>query len=189
ATTSGENLPAGQLLELVLGLLQRLATAGSVMLVFEDLHWAGQSTLDLAAFLVQALRAGPGLLVLTYRSDGLHRGHRLRPLLAGWERVRSVGHMELCRFGREEVAAQLTAILGDALPPGMPAEVFDRTGGNAYLVEEVAGVVRDGGDPGQLPPSLRDVLLSRGGGLRPAAPRPLGTAAGARARGPGRVPA
>ena len=42
-------MPAGQLLELVLGLLQRLAVAGPVMLVFEDLHWADQSTLDAAA--------------------------------------------------------------------------------------------------------------------------------------------
>jgi DNA-binding CsgD family transcriptional regulator len=173
----GESLPAGQLLELVLGLLQRLAAAGPVMIVFEDLHWADQSTLDLAAFLVQALRAVPVLLVLTYRSDELHRGHRLRPQLAGWERVRSVEHVELRRFGREEMAAQLTAILGGEPPPGVAEEVFDRSGGNAYLVEELAGVVRDGGDPGELPPSLRDVLLSRVDGLSPVAQRLLRTAA------------
>jgi hypothetical protein len=74
------------------------------MVVFEDLHWADQSTLDLAAFLVQALRAVPVLLELTYRSDELHRGHRLRPLLAAWERVRSIEHVVLRRFGREEAA-------------------------------------------------------------------------------------
>ena len=78
----GESLSAGQLVELVLGLLERLTTPGPVMIVFEDLHWADQSTLDLVAFLVQALRAVPVLLVLTYRSDELQRGHRLRPLLA-----------------------------------------------------------------------------------------------------------
>jgi predicted ATPase len=38
-------------------------------------------------------------------------------------------------------------------------------------------MVRDGGDPGQLPPSLRDVLLSRVDGLSPAAQRLLRTAA------------
>jgi len=74
------------------------------MVVFEDLHWADQSMLDLAAFLVQALRAVPVLLVLTYRSDELHRDHRLRPLLAAWERVRSIEHVVLRRFGREEAA-------------------------------------------------------------------------------------
>ncbi|HTU08305.1 MAG TPA: LuxR C-terminal-related transcriptional regulator, partial [Trebonia sp.] len=55
-------------------------------------------------------------------------------------------------------------------------EVFDRSGGNAYLVEELAGMVREGGDPGALPPSLRDVLLTRVDALSPDAQRLLRTA-------------
>jgi DNA-binding CsgD family transcriptional regulator len=176
ALASGEGLQSGQLLELVLGLLGRLSAARPVMFVIEDLHWADPSTLDLAAFLVRALRAVPVLLVITYRSDELHRRHPLRPLLSGWERVRSVDHIELRRFGRDEVAAQLAAILGGEPVPAVAEEVFDRSGGNAYLVEEIAGVVRDGGDPGDLPPSLRDVLLSRLDAVSPAAQRLLRTA-------------
>jgi DNA-binding CsgD family transcriptional regulator/tetratricopeptide (TPR) repeat protein len=176
APASGEGLQAGQLLELVLDLLGRLSAARPVMFVIEDLHWADPSTLDLAAFLVRALRAVPVLLVITYRSDELHRRHPLRPLLSSWERVRSVDHIELRRFGRGEVAAQLAAILGGAPAPVVAEEVFDRSGGNAYLVEEIAGVVRDGGDPGELPPSLRDVLLTRVDGVSPAAQRLLRTA-------------
>ena len=173
APAAGEGLQAGQLLELVLGLLGRLSAARPVMFVIEDLHWADPSTLDLAAFLVRALRAVPVLLVITYRSDELHRRHPLRPLLTGWERVRSVDHIELRRFGRGEVAAQLAAILDSEPSPAVAEEVFDRSGGNAYLVEEIAGVVRDGGDPGDLPPSLRDVLLSRVDAVSPAAQRLL----------------
>jgi len=45
-------------------------------MVVEDLHWADHSTLDLAAFLVRALHGVPVLLVLTYRSDELHRRRR-----------------------------------------------------------------------------------------------------------------
>ena len=176
APAAGEGLQAGQLLELVLGLLGRLGAVRPVMFVIEDLHWADPSTLDLAAFLVRALRAVPVLLVITYRSDELHRRHPLRPLLSGWERVRSVDHVELRRFGRDEVAAQLAAILGGAPSPVVAEEVFDRSGGNAYLVEEIAGVVRDGGDPGDLPPSLRDVLLSRVDAVSLAAQRLLRTA-------------
>jgi DNA-binding CsgD family transcriptional regulator/tetratricopeptide (TPR) repeat protein len=171
-----EGLQASQLLELVLGLLVRLSAAGPVLFTIEDLHWADQSTLDLAAFLVRALRAVPVLLAITYRSDELQRRHPLRPLLSSWERLRSVHHIELRRFGRDEVAAQLAAILGGEPTPGVVDEVFDRSGGNAYLVEEIAGVVRDGGDPGDLPPSLRDVLLSRVDTVSPAAQRLLRTA-------------
>jgi hypothetical protein len=39
--------------------------------------------------------------------------------------------------------------------------VFNRSGGEAYLVEELAGAVVSGDDPADLPPSLVDVLLPR----------------------------
>jgi predicted ATPase len=56
-----------QLLELVLGVLGRLAAERPLMLVIEDLHWADASTLDLVALLVRALRGVRVLLVVTYR--------------------------------------------------------------------------------------------------------------------------
>lgn len=158
AALPSDGVQAAQLLELVLGLIGRLSAARPVMLVLEDLHWADQSTLELLAFLVRSLRDMPVLLVATYRSDELHRRH---PLLTGWERVRSVHRIELPRFERDEVAAQLDAILARESGPELIDLVCDRSGGNAFLVEELAGVVRAGGDPADLPPSLRDVLLSR----------------------------
>jgi predicted ATPase len=156
-----ENMQKAQLLEMVLGLLNRLSAARPVMFGIEDLHWADQSTLDLTAFLVRSLREARVLLVATYRSDELHRRHPLRPLLTGWERMRSVHHVELHRFDRDEVAAQLAAILGGAPAPDVADVIFDRSGGNAYMVEELAGAVGGGGDLADLSPSLRDVLLSR----------------------------
>ena len=173
---AGEAPQKAQLLELVLGVLGRLSAVRPVLLAVEDLHWADGSTLDLAAFLIRSLPAARVLLVITYRSDELNRHHPLRPLLAVWDRDRSVRHVGLRRFGREEVAAQLRAILGAGPPPGVADVVFGRSGGNAYLVEELAGVVRAGGDPAGLPPSLRDVLLSRVDALSTDAQRLLCTA-------------
>ena len=168
-----EALQKAQLLEMVLGLLHRLGDTQPVLLLIEDLHWADQSTLDLIAFLARSLREARVLLVVTYRSDELHRRHPLRPLLTGWERVRSIGRIELRRFERDEVVAQLTAILGAAPAPDVVDVVFDRSGGNAYLVEELAGAVHSEGDLADLPPSLRDVLLSRADALSPGAQRLL----------------
>ncbi|HZR53036.1 MAG TPA: AAA family ATPase [Streptosporangiaceae bacterium] len=163
ATTANqqEDLQKAQLLEMVLGLLHRLSEVQPVLLLIEDLHWADQSTLDLIAFLTRSLRQARVLLLLTYRSDELHRRHPLRPLLTGWERVRSIDRIVLPRFDRGEVTAQLAAILGTEPAPGVVDIVFDRSGGNAYLVEELAGAVRGDGDTADLPPSLKDVLLSR----------------------------
>ena len=173
---AGADMQKAQLLEMALGLLNRLSATRPVVFGIEDLHWADQSTLDLTAFLVRSLRGARVLLLATYRSDELHRRHRLRPLLTSWERMRSVDHIQLRRFGRDEVTAQLTAILGAAPAPGVADAIFDRSGGNAYLVEELAGALRSDGDLLGLPPSLKDVLLSRVDALSPVAQRLLRTA-------------
>jgi DNA-binding CsgD family transcriptional regulator/tetratricopeptide (TPR) repeat protein len=168
---------AAQLLELVLALVTRLSAGRPLLLVIEDLHWADQSTLELVAFLVRSMRDLPVLLVATYRSDELHRRHPLRPLLTGWERVRSVRRIDLPRFDRAEVGAQLDAILSRTPGAELVDVIFDRSGGNAFLVEELAGTVQSGGDPTDLPPSLRDVLLSRLDSLTEPARRLVRTAA------------
>jgi ATP/maltotriose-dependent transcriptional regulator MalT len=174
---AADGVQVSQLLELVLGLLGRLSARRPLLLVLEDLHWSDQSTRELVAFLIRSLRGVRVVLLATYRSDELNRRHPLRPLLASWERLRTVHHVELRRFEPGEVAAQLSAILGTEPGAGLVDLVFDRSGGNAYLVEELAGVMRGGGDPADLPPSLADVLLSRVDALSAGAQRLLRTAA------------
>jgi tetratricopeptide (TPR) repeat protein len=152
---------AARLLELVLGVIQRLAADRPLMFVIEDLHWGDRSTLDLVTLLVRALRATRVLAVVTFRSDELHRAHPLRPLLTGWERVRSVQRVELERFGPEDVAGQLKGILGKRPARDLVELVYDRSEGNAFLVEEILGAVQTGGNADELPVTLRDVLLAR----------------------------
>jgi ATP/maltotriose-dependent transcriptional regulator MalT len=165
------------LLELVLGVVQRLAGAQPLVLIIEDLHWGDQSTLDLLAYLVRVLRDAPVLIVTTYRSDEIHRRHALRPLLTSWDRVRTVRRIELHRFGPDEVAAQLDAIQGSSVPRRLVELIFERSEGNAFLVEEILGLVHGGGDAMRLPPSLRDVLLTRVDRLSLAARQVLQVAA------------
>jgi len=159
ATTPGPRSDQGRLFELLLGLLERLGQEGPALLVVEDLHWADRSTRDLLAFLVRNLRRGRLLLVLTYRSDELHRRHPLRPFLAELDRGRRVERLELARFGPAEVAAQLAGIQGAPVAAGLAARIHARSGGNAFFVEELAASVP--GAEGELPPSLRDTLLAR----------------------------
>ena len=150
----------GRLFELLLVLLERLGTERPAVLVVEDLHWADRSTRDLLAFLVRNLRHGRLLLVMTYRSDELHRRHPLRPFLAELDRGRRVERLELERFGRDEVAAQLAGIQGAPAPAELTERIHARSDGNAFFVEELAATAAAGAD-GELPPSLRDTLLAR----------------------------
>ena len=128
----------GRLFELLLGLLERLGAERPALLVVEDLHWADRSTRDLLAFLVRNLRHGRLLLVMTYRSDELHRRHPLRPFLAELDRGRRVERLELARFGPAEVAAQLAGIRGAPPPAELVERIHARSGGNAFFVEELA---------------------------------------------------
>ena len=148
----------GRLFELLLGLLERLGSERPALLVVEDLHWADRSTRDLLAFLVRNLRHGRLLLVMTYRSDELHRRHPLRPFLAELDRGRRVERLELARFGPAEVAAQLAGIRGAPPPAELAERIHARSGGNAFFVEELAATAAT---DGELSPSLRDTLLAR----------------------------
>jgi DNA-binding CsgD family transcriptional regulator/tetratricopeptide (TPR) repeat protein len=150
----------GYLFDLVAGLFARLAGDRPLVLVIEDLHWADRSTRDLIAYLVRSARTAPVLLVGTYRSDELHRGHPLRPFLAELDRVRGVERLDVDRLDREGTAEILQQILGAEPLPALVDNIFDRAQGNPFFVEELA-VCTDPQVCADLPDSLRDLLLSR----------------------------
>jgi tetratricopeptide (TPR) repeat protein len=148
----------GRLFELLLGLLERLAATAPLLLIMEDLHWADPSTRHLLAFLATYLRSGRVVVVATFRSDELHRRHPLRGLLAELARNRRVQRLELARFTRAELAEQLASLLGGDPPTRLLDDIYARSGGNPFFAEEL---LLAGGDPAVLPPSLREVLLTR----------------------------
>ncbi|GAB3934536.1 hypothetical protein GCM10027614_07720 [Micromonospora vulcania] len=148
-----------RLFELIARILERLASSRLVVLVIEDLHWADSSTRYLLGYLSRSRRLGRLLLVGTYRSDDIHRRHPLRPVLAEMDRLRSVRRIALRRFDRVEVTKQLTGLLGAPPEPNLLDEIFVRSDGNAFFVEELARAYRDHTAVGL--DDLRDVLLER----------------------------
>lgn len=102
-----------RLFEQVLVLLERLAEAGPVMLLIEDLHWADRSTMDLLAFLIRNQPSLDGvLIVVTYRSDELGRTHPLRALLAEFGRIGWVARLDLGRLTRQDTDQLVGGIVG-----------------------------------------------------------------------------
>jgi DNA-binding CsgD family transcriptional regulator len=150
----------GRLFELLLGALGRLAAKSPVVFIVEDLHWSDQSTRDLLAFLVRNLHDAPVMLVFTYRSDEVHRRHPLLPFLAEVGRADRVERLELAPLDRRESADQLRAIAGHDLDDALIDSIHLRSGGNAFFAEELLAASGEDGR-GELPPTLRDVLLAR----------------------------
>ncbi|XVV14470.1 helix-turn-helix transcriptional regulator [Actinoplanes sp. CA-131856] len=165
----------GLLFEAVAALLGRLSAEQPVVLVLEDLHWADRSTRDLIGFLVRSARLPRLLLIATYRTDELHRGHPLRPFLAELDRVRGVRRHELDRLDRDGTAEMLTHLLGAEPDPGVVDTVNERAQGIPFFIEQFAASA----DPacGDIPGSLRDLLLSRVDQLPEPAQRVLRVAA------------
>ncbi len=149
----------GGLFDTVGGLLGQLSAERPLILVVEDLHWADRSTRDLIDFLVRSARLQRLLLIATYRTDELHRGHPLRPFVAELDRVRGVRRVELARLDRDGTAEMLAHLLGSEPEPSTVDAVNERAQGNPFFIEQFAA----SGDPAcsDIPTSLRDLLLSR----------------------------
>jgi DNA-binding CsgD family transcriptional regulator/tetratricopeptide (TPR) repeat protein len=150
--------PQSRLFELLLGVLTRLAESTPVLLAIEDLHWADRSTLNFLAFLIGTARRERILLVCTYRTDAVHRGHPLRMFLAQQERPRSVDRIHLDPFTAAELRAQLQGILGSPPEAALVNRMYERSEGNAFFAEELLAASPGGVD---LPANLRDALMLR----------------------------
>ncbi len=165
-----------RIFEGLLVLLRSLGERVPVLLVVEDLHWSDSSTRDVLSFLARNARTERLAVIGTYRTDELNRRHPLRPWLSEMERLPRVVRIEIGRFGRSDLDAQIGAILGQRPSLEMLEAIERRAEGNPFFVEEL--LASGAGAPGDgLPPTLRDVLMTRVTALSEDAQRILGVAA------------
>src|SRR5690242_20364149 len=157
--TSGDPAEArARLFEEVLRALEHLTRHSPVVLVIEDAHWADRSSLDLLTFLIGNQRVLSGLLiVITFRSDELHRTHPLRPLLASLDRIAWVERLELPRLTSSDTAELAVRILGRSPSAELTEALYHRSEGNPLFIEAL--LCCDGELNPELPESLRDLLL------------------------------
>ena len=139
---TGEAGSAGEararLFEEFLTLLERLAVQQPLVLVVEDAHWADRSSRDLIAFLIGYQRALANvLIVVTFRSDELHRTHPLRPLLAELTRIDWVERAELPRLSRGQAEELAAAVMGAFPDRALTDALYERAEGNPLFTEEL----------------------------------------------------
>jgi tetratricopeptide (TPR) repeat protein len=177
ATLGRDSLDQAEVFDAVRALLVgRAERSPVVVVVLEDLHWADRASRDLVAFLARTLRAGRVLLVVSYRSDELHRRHPLRPLLVELVRLPGVERLELAPFSRAELAEHLEAIAGGSLPTERMEGIYTRSEGNPFYAEQLLAAGAGDADVG-LPTTLADVVLARVQGLSEPAQQVLRVAA------------
>jgi tetratricopeptide (TPR) repeat protein len=112
-------------LEAVAGFLQRLSREQPVLLVLDDLHHGGESTLEALHFLLERLTDEPILIVATVSSDRLQE---VLPLLGAGTEELQLGPLTLAAV--RQLASRFEAPDVDA------NDLWERTGGHAQFVVE-----------------------------------------------------
>ena len=165
ADEASEGLDRAEVFEAMYALVEDLAALGPVVLVVEDAHWADASTRDLISFLLSRRIQGRCMVVVTFRSDEMHRRHPLRKRVAEWVRLPGVERVQLEPLPAGAVRGMVEQIIGR--PGRAVGEKYDddierivqRSQGNAFYVEELVGAFLGGG--WSLPEDLADLLLVR----------------------------
>ncbi len=121
-------------------LVARVSAAHPVLLVLDDLHWAGKPTLVLLRQLMRSPRPMRLLVVGTYRDTDLDRRHPLAETLADLRRAGTVDRVALVGLTIEGVVSLMESAAGHSLDEPartLAAAIHRETEGNPFFVREV----------------------------------------------------
>jgi len=145
----------------------------------DDVHAADEATLDAIAYVGRRLSGRAILLVITWRSEAMPPGHRLRRLAVELAREGRAAIVSPSRLDEPEVATLVETVYPDDAAPELAHRVYVESEGLPFFVAEYLAAMRAGGDrPGEtLPTEVSSVLDARLGGLGDVARQVLGAAA------------
>jgi len=127
------------------------------LVVFEDMHWADEATLDLLKYLGRRIHGTQAMLAITYRDDEVGPRHPLRFVIGDLPRG-STRRLWLSPLS-ETAVARLASGAGRS-----SKGLHGITGGNPLFVTEVLAAAAD-----TVPATVRDAVLARAVRLSPAA--------------------
>jgi DNA-binding CsgD family transcriptional regulator/tetratricopeptide (TPR) repeat protein len=120
------------------------------VVVFEDLHWADEATLDLLRYAGRRIGSTPSVLIISVRDDEPTDTAPLQAVIGELTRAAAITRVRLRPLSRSGVAELVAGHRDDA------DVVHRRTGGNPFFVTEVARH-----SDADVPDSVRDATLAR----------------------------
>jgi DNA-binding SARP family transcriptional activator len=136
-----------QLYEAMLQAFLTLAREQPLLLAFEHLHWAAESTLDWLTYAVPRLPKNRILIVATCRSSEIGVGHPLRRLEQRFSRDGSVRSLRIQPYRYEttrEWIARESNLTGSHLDQ-VTRCLFEKTGGNLFFLQELVCGLQEAG--------------------------------------------
>ena len=154
-------------LRALLDLVEAIALRDPTVLLFEDVHWADPTTLEVLGLLIERIGSIPLFVVLTHRPEFRSR----------WSGHGHVAALNLSKLTRSQSSAMVSRLAGGkALPADLLGQILQKTDGVPLYVEELtkslleSGGLRDAGDRFDyagtaqgiaIPATLRDSLMAR----------------------------
>ena len=124
----------------VRAVLEELARRRPLVMVFDDIHWAEPTFLDLIEDILDASFGGPLLLVCAARYELLEE----RPGFAAGRQTAS--QIELGELSRQESGLVVRNVLGEASLPGrLERRILGLTEGNPLFIEQMLSMLIDDG--------------------------------------------
>jgi class 3 adenylate cyclase/pimeloyl-ACP methyl ester carboxylesterase len=128
--------------------VEALALGGQLLLIFEDVHWADPTSLELLAALAERAASLPLLMIVSHRPE----------FTAVWSDLPHTLSLTLDRLNRRDAAtlAERTADPG-RLQPAAIQRIVSRADGVPLFIEELARVVLETGPPGEAESDLSEM--------------------------------
>ncbi len=166
-----------RLLEAVAAVLTAACDGPAPGIVFlDDVHGADEATIDAIAYLGRRLAGRRLLLVVSWRSEAVAPGHRLRRVVADAVRQGRAAIVSPARLTLDDVSALMRAATGTP-DPELERRVHVETEGLPLFLAGVLAARPLGGDSGAAPADPGSVLGVRLASLGAVARQVLGAAA------------
>jgi predicted ATPase len=156
-----------QTLDALLAQLESQAARQPVVVLFEDMHWADATTLEVVTLWIKRIRDLPVFLLMTCRPE----------FVSPWAHPAEVGTITLRRLDADSVRTLIASLSGETpLPRHVAEQIAVNTDGVPLFIEELTKMVRETGvraeeaEHGRLrgigsdlgiPVTLQDSLMAR----------------------------
>ncbi|MFT5111002.1 MAG: hypothetical protein ACI8P9_000313 [Parasphingorhabdus sp.] len=145
-------------LEALVGHIKDLSRRSPVICLFEDIHWADPTMLEMLGHMIESMHSVPILVVLTFRPE-------FSPPWRGFTHVTS---LTLNRFTRRLASALVERVSdGAQLPDEVRLQIIEKTDGVPIFIEELTKTILEStltdGDALTItiPTTLHDSLMAR----------------------------
>jgi DNA-binding SARP family transcriptional activator len=160
---------AARIFEAIARLIERLAARQPLVIVLEDVHWADELTLRLAAYVGRRVAGRPVLLVLTAREEELTDVALLGVTLNELREHARLVTVALAPLSRTETTALARSLSRAERDQAALARLGERvwrvSAGNPLLVLETVRALREEPDGGagtsSLPTRVREIVMTR----------------------------